>query len=307
MAGLEERSGRYRIFFRYHGKQRTFPLGKVSRDEAEAKSAQVDYLLMRLKQRLIELPPGIDIVDFLQHDGRPPADVQAVPAEMRQLTLADFRDRYLTTHRDSLEERTIEGIELHFKHLATALGERFPIRELKLSDLQDYVDRRAKAKGMGGKRLSAATIKKEIVTLRTAWNWAEKMTLVAGRFPYHGLRYPKSDEKPPFATIRGDRASHRRRRTHRRSDERAVGMPLSPGIGDRGIAGPCQRACRPSVDLPANLHGRPYRGQAKRADPDGSNRCGFRGRQRHHPREEAGEGETLDPPGTADTAASGYS
>ncbi len=54
---------------------------------------------------------------------------------------------------------------------------------------------------MGGKRLSAATIKKEIVTLRTAWNWAEKMTLVAGRFPYHGLRYPKSDEKPPFQTI----------------------------------------------------------------------------------------------------------
>lgn len=39
MAGLEERSGRYRIFFRYHGKQRTLPLGKVSREEAEAKSA----------------------------------------------------------------------------------------------------------------------------------------------------------------------------------------------------------------------------------------------------------------------------
>jgi hypothetical protein len=48
MAGLEQRSGRYRVFFRYHGKQHTLPLGKVSRDEAEAKSSQVDYLLMRL-------------------------------------------------------------------------------------------------------------------------------------------------------------------------------------------------------------------------------------------------------------------
>ena len=64
---------------------------------------------MRLRQRLIELPPGLDIVAFLQHDGKPPADMQAVPAESRQLTLADFRDRYLTTHRDSLEERTVEG------------------------------------------------------------------------------------------------------------------------------------------------------------------------------------------------------
>ena len=27
------------------------------------------------------------------------------------------------------------------------------------------------------------------------------MTLLAGRFPNHGLRYPKSDEKPPFRTI----------------------------------------------------------------------------------------------------------
>ena len=26
------------------------------------------------------------------------------------------------------------------------------------------------------------------------------MKIVAGRYPYDGLRYPKSDEKPPFGT-----------------------------------------------------------------------------------------------------------
>ena len=118
----------------------------------------------------------------------------------RTLTLTDFRDRYLDTHRASLEQRTIEGIELHFKHLLGALGERFPIRELKLADLQGYVDTGAKAKGMDGRRLSAATIKKEIVSLRTAWNWGVKMGLVSGRFPNDGLRFPKIDEKPPFMT-----------------------------------------------------------------------------------------------------------
>ncbi len=201
MAAIEERCGRYRIHFRWHGRQHKLPLGKVSQEEAEAKSALVDYLLMRLKQRLIELPPGLDIVEFFQFDGNPPADLQEVPTESRELTLAGFRDRYLATHRDSLVERTIEGIELHFKHLTAALGERFPIRELKLADLQGYVDRRAKAKGISGKRLSPATIRKEIVTLRTAWNWAEKMAIVAGRFPYNGLRYSRSDEKPPFQTV----------------------------------------------------------------------------------------------------------
>ena len=201
MASLQERNGSYRFIFRYHGKQHFVTLGKVSPQEANAKAAQVEYLLLRLKQRLIELPPGVGIVEFVQHDGKTPGGTSGLAAESRELTLADFRDRYLATHRDSLEDRTIEGIELHFKHLVAALGERFPIRELKLSDLQGYVDRRSKAKGMGGKRLSAATIKKEIVTLRTAWNWAGKMDLVTGRFPYHGLRYPKSDEKPPFQTI----------------------------------------------------------------------------------------------------------
>jgi integrase len=201
MAAIEERSGRYRIHFRWHGRQHKLALGKVSAEEAASKAAQVDYLLMRLKQRLIELPPGIDIVEFVQFDGKPPADVQDVPAESRQMTLTGFRDRYLATHRDSLEDRTIEGIGLHFKHLTAALGDAFPIRELKLADLQGYVDHRAKAKGMSGKRLSPATIRKEIVTLRTAWNWAEKMGMVAGRFPYHGLRYARSTERPPFRTI----------------------------------------------------------------------------------------------------------
>ncbi len=114
--------------------------------------------------------------------------------------MVEFRDRYLATNRASQERRSIEGIELHFKHLAGALGERFPIRELKMSDLQEYINVRAKAKGMYGRRLSPATIKKEIVTLRTAWNWAVEMGLVTGRFPNKGLRYPKLDEKPPFMT-----------------------------------------------------------------------------------------------------------
>src|SRR5207253_2906926 len=107
-------------------------LGKVSAVEAQAKSAQVDYLLLRLKQRLIELPPGIGIVEFVQHDGKPPAVSVTNSTDSRTLTLTAFRDRYLATHRESLEDRTIEGIDLHFRHLINALGDRFPIRELTL-------------------------------------------------------------------------------------------------------------------------------------------------------------------------------
>jgi hypothetical protein len=60
------------VIFRYHGKQHTLHLGSVPKTEAPAKSAQVDNLLMRLKQGLIEVSAGTDIVDFVEHDGKTP-------------------------------------------------------------------------------------------------------------------------------------------------------------------------------------------------------------------------------------------
>lgn len=48
---VQQRNGRYRILYRHGGEQQVFTVGRVT--EAKAKSAQVNYLLMRLKQGLI--------------------------------------------------------------------------------------------------------------------------------------------------------------------------------------------------------------------------------------------------------------
>ena len=200
MAALQNRDGSFRVFFEYQRKQRVFTIGRVAEAEARLKADQVDYLLMRLGQGLIELPPSIGIVEFVRQDGKVVLTKGGTVIPVPKLILGSLRDRYLETHGNgTLEERTLDGIKLHFKHLATALGEAFPIGDLALSNLQAYVDRRAKAKNVRGK-LSPATIKKEIFTLRTTWNWGRKMDLVAGRFPNGGLRYPKKDAKPPFQT-----------------------------------------------------------------------------------------------------------
>jgi hypothetical protein len=76
----------------------------------------------------------------------------------------------------------VDGIRLHFKHLTATLGESYPIGELSLEALQKHVDRRAKAKGTNGRRLSSATIKKEIVSLRIAWDRGVNASFV--RTPY---------------------------------------------------------------------------------------------------------------------------
>jgi hypothetical protein len=80
MASLQQRSGTYRVIFRFHGKQHFVLIGRVSPAEAEAKAAQIEYLLMRLKQGLIGLPPGIDIAEFVQDDGKTPSDAQTTTA-----------------------------------------------------------------------------------------------------------------------------------------------------------------------------------------------------------------------------------
>src|SRR4051794_36323596 len=76
-------------------------LGKVDRDEADAKIRQVDYLLMRLKQGFLQVPPGMGIVTYLEFDGKPP---EAVPATRDDMTLGRLRDKHLEVHAGSLEE-----------------------------------------------------------------------------------------------------------------------------------------------------------------------------------------------------------
>jgi hypothetical protein len=56
VASLQERKGSFRVQFNDRGKQFGFTLGRVSDAEARSKAAQVDYLLMRMKQGLISPP-----------------------------------------------------------------------------------------------------------------------------------------------------------------------------------------------------------------------------------------------------------
>jgi hypothetical protein len=162
MASIQERAGTFRVIFRFHGKQHFLAIGKVSPQEAEAKAAQVDYLLMRIKQGLIELPPGIGIGEFMQHDGKPPV-ANVVKRRRKALTLEVLRDRYLSTRESRREKSTLYTDAIHFKHLIATLGEKFPLEGLGQNHLQSQIKRRSK---LG---ISATTIQKEITTLRTAW------------------------------------------------------------------------------------------------------------------------------------------
>jgi integrase len=194
MASLQLRNGSWRVIFRYRGSQHFVTIGEVDQTEAQGVKARHEYHLRLLKQRLLTLSPGMDIVTFLRHDGKPPETT--TESDAPAMTFAQFRDDYLKTiGNGAVENNTLYTSKIHLAHLAGTIGERFPITSLVHADLQRHVTRRSASDSV-----AAITIKKELDTLRSAWNWAKRMGYHQVDFPGAGLVYPKSKEKLPFMT-----------------------------------------------------------------------------------------------------------
>ena len=194
MASLQLRNGSWRVIFRHRGLQHFVTIGEVDETEAKGVKARYEYILRLLKQRLLTLPSGMDIVTFLGHDGKP--SKLASEALSADMTFAQFRDGYLKTiGNGSVERNTLYTSKIHLAHLVRTLGEGFPIESLAHADLQRHVTRRSTFDSV-----AAITIKKELDTLRSGWNWAKRNGYVKEGFPGAGLVYPKGEEKLPFMT-----------------------------------------------------------------------------------------------------------
>lgn len=202
MAWLEQNpTGLYHIGFRYGGLK--FKKSLRTRDARTANACvhRVDENIRLLESGRLDIPDDADLGAFLLSDGKLNGVREATP-KRRLRTLRQFSDAFISSIPEgSLELSTIRGMETHLKHLRRVMGASFALPAVKLEDLQQYIDRRGRDKGVRGRDLSSATIKKEITTLRTLWNWANDSGHVSGRLPLKGLRYPKANEKPPFQTL----------------------------------------------------------------------------------------------------------
>ena len=223
MASIENRNGSWRVIFRYNGNKRHFTIGEVSASDASTFKASTEELLRLLTRNLVSIPMGCSVEDFMFYRGNPPARKAA-----HELTLAELREAYFTSQEKKLEHNTIEGIRLHFNHLERILGKAI-VPLMNRANLQGYVNRRSEEwinpnvfrearKSKEYKRKfknprpqiveidkpkrhpSPATIKKEIISLRTAWNWARRQLGLVPEFPGSKLDYAKIEEGLPFMT-----------------------------------------------------------------------------------------------------------
>jgi len=231
MAWAEQRSGNWRIVFRYQNAKHSFNVGEVSESDADAFRVSTEELLRLLKRNIVSVPEGCGIEEFMFHRGKVPSRTPNSDSGKKQLDLGGLREAYLLSQKGKLETTTLAGISLHFGHLIRLLGEKHIITSLTRADLQGYVDKRiaewidpnvyriqrrekdatkkprknrkpppAASEDRPKRHPSAATIKKEIVSLRTAWNWARAELEMKEEFPGCHLDYPKTEESFPFMT-----------------------------------------------------------------------------------------------------------
>jgi integrase len=198
VASLELRKNNFRVVFTHAGRKRGYSLDTGDRFAAEQLVKSVETLLWEVERGYKAVPDGVDIVAFLKSGGQAPKPTPVAAPE--PVTFADLRDGYLAAHSaGAMEANSLETVRMHLRHFAATLGERFAAQSLSLDDLQRHVNRRA-AKHYRGKPLSTVTLRKEAATLRAVWNWGVAAGKLRGPFPNRGLKFPKTDEKPPFMT-----------------------------------------------------------------------------------------------------------
>ncbi len=198
MAGiqLDPKSKRYRIRFRYGGQEFKRSIKTRSKKEAGAILGRVEETLILIERGRLEVPTDADPATFILSDGKQ----KSKPKVHQKVTLGELFDLYESNRvENAKEETTISTEQIHIAHLRKRLPMRLAAQALEFGQLQGYVTDRLQDK-WHGQPIKVDTVKKELATFCTIWNWAALHKHVVGLAPTQGLQYPKRDEKPPFMT-----------------------------------------------------------------------------------------------------------
>lgn len=199
MPTLEKRGEKWRLSFMY--KRRRFSCTLFAQTQLEAETHRADAIirLRMLKQGLIDLR-GSSIENYILYKGNPPAvGWQPQAPDRRDLTVGKLRDLYLAsaTYR-RLEPSTQAMTRSHFVHLMRIFRARQPLIEITQREMQRYVEQRERDRNPP---INVETIRKELKTFRTAWNWAMRIESFPEPWPGKYLTFQKGDEQLPFLTI----------------------------------------------------------------------------------------------------------
>ncbi|MEZ6086586.1 MAG: hypothetical protein R3C05_00820 [Pirellulaceae bacterium] len=200
MPSLENRNGKFRIVLRLEGRKLARSLNTDDERKARLALSRLEDNLHRYQLGTLPVDPDVDLVDQLLSGGQPVKRNLATRVTSVGRLLDAFKASF---PEDSIESTTKCTMGIHIKHLKRVLGSRTPPGEVGLEKLQEYITNRSAEKTRSGTFVQPETIKKELATLSSAWRWGKQAELISSELPSKSLlRYPKTDEKPPFRTWR---------------------------------------------------------------------------------------------------------
>jgi len=202
MAWLEEHptSGHFKVCFRLGNRRLKKTVKTTDRREAEGVLARMEENLRLLERGRIEMPLGADLGSFLLSDGKLASNPLLV-APPRPLLLKDLCDMYLKVQSSgAIEANSLRTVRGHLKNIRRTLGDSYHVATLGVVELQGHIERRTKKGSWGGRPLSPVTLRKEMASFKGCWNWGVQAGKLTNAFPSKGLKYPKTDERPPFQT-----------------------------------------------------------------------------------------------------------
>src|SRR5947209_8397606 len=149
-------SGKYRIHFYYGGRQVQKSLKTTDENKALELKGRVERMLGDLESGFRKLPEGADWWLYVFTGGEQTQKAVAPTV----VTLDQLFTRYeQEMPPGSMEENSLVTYRLHKKHLLRILGARSGAQFVTLSDVQKYVNQRAK-ETYRDKLISPRTIKK---------------------------------------------------------------------------------------------------------------------------------------------------
>lgn len=169
MAWLEvKNSGQYHIAFRFGNQKFKRSLRTSNRKEAEAAKSRVDENIRLVERGRLTLPDDADVAAFLISDGMLKSRVIVA----RPLTLRELFSRYQSEMPSAaMEQNSRSTVKVHLRHIERLLGRSLPLHEVTSQTLQAYVQSRSVERGLRGSTVSPTTLRKEMTTFRSVWNW----------------------------------------------------------------------------------------------------------------------------------------
>lgn len=207
MASLEkdDESGFFRARFRFRGK--SYKRSLKTRDPRAARSAiaRIDETIRLIECGRFIVPKDANVAAFIMSDGK------LTGKETNQADQIQALGELLDTYRENIpagakEQSTLDCEDIHIRHLKRHFGVNKRLGDLRVQDIQAYLNKRLK-KQHRGRPIKPQTVRKELQTLSFIWTWATEQELISLESPVRKIKYPKADEQLAFMTADQIRAT----------------------------------------------------------------------------------------------------